>query len=126
MLPAASRRPIYEFYRQRTIVLDNWRLPETDLRNVITAFHKQGEWNSSIPAMVELLQSSPQDSTNVRLKLAQILVQKQQRPAQAWNVFSKVDPNAIHGSQQEHYLKLKRAIEKARAENPYDFVDADW
>ncbi len=126
-LVAAGRvQEAYEFYRQRAIVLDNWRLPETDLRNVITAFHKQGEWNASIPAMVELLQSSPQDSTNVRLKLAQILVQKQQRPAQAWNVFSKVDPSAIHGSQQEHYLKLKRAIEKARAENPYDFVDADW
>ncbi len=116
----------YEFYRQKAVALDDWQLPEPDLRNLISAFHKQALWSESIPAMAELLRNSSRDVTNVRLKLAQILVQKEHRPAQAWNVLSKVSPVAVDARQRDHYAKLKRVIERSKAENPYDFADADW
>ena len=93
---------------------------------MIAAFHKAGQWGESIPAMVELLQSSTENSTNVRLKLAQILLQKECRPAQAWNVLSKVDPGSLNGKQRTHYDGLKQMVFKAKQENPYDTVDADW
>jgi membrane associated rhomboid family serine protease len=116
----------FEFYRRKAVLLDHWRLPEADLRNVITAFHKLGQWGASIPAMVELLQSSPENSAVVRLKLAQILVQKERRPAQAWNVLSKVDPGSLDAKQRTYYDSLKQMVFKAKAEDPYDSVDADW
>lgn len=119
-------REAYEFYRRKAVLLDNWRLPEADLRNMIAAFHKAGQWGDSIPAMVELLHSSTEKSTNVRLKLAQILLQKERRPAQAWNVLSKVDRNSLDGKQRTYYDGLKQMVFKAKEENPYDSVDADW
>ena len=93
---------------------------------MIVTFHRQSQWSASIPAMVELLQSSPEDTSSVRLKLAQILVQTEHRPAQAWNVFSKIDPSQLDTKQLGFHAKLKRVIQKAREENPYDVVDADW
>ncbi len=116
----------YEYYRKKAVLLDDWRLPEADLRNMIAAFHKSGQWSASIPAMVELLQTCPDTSTNVRLKLAQILVQKERRPAQAWNVLCKVDVTSLRPKQREFYDGLKRSVLKAKEENPYDSVDADW
>lgn len=126
LVTAGRAQEAFEFYRRRAVLIDNWRLPEADLRNMIVAFHKQGQWNASIPAMVELLQCSPENSTNVRLKLAQILVQAEHRPAQAWNVLSKVDPNRVEPKQREFYQRLKRIVFKGKEENPYDHVDADW
>lgn len=127
MLVAAGRpQEAYEFYRKKAIVLDNWRLPEADLRTMIAAFHKSGQWAASIPAMVELLRGSPEDSANIRFKLAQILVQKERRPAQAWNVLCKVDPTSLNEKQRQFYTGLKQIIAKAKQENPYDSVDADW
>ena len=116
----------FTLYRRTAPKLDNWRLPEADLRKMIVTFHKQSQWSASIPAMVELLQSSPEDTSSVRLKLAQILVQTEHRPAQAWNVFSKIDPSQLDTKQLGFHAKLKRVIQKAREENPYDVVDADW
>jgi hypothetical protein len=108
------------------VLLDNWRLPEADLRSMIVAFHKAGQWSASIPAMVELLQNASEDSTNVRLKLAQILVQMEHRPAQAWNVLSKVHVDSLRPKQRQFYDDLKQLVFKAKEENPYDSVDADW
>jgi membrane associated rhomboid family serine protease len=126
-LVADGRVPeAYEFYRRKAILLDDWRLPEADLRSMIAAFHQAGQWGDSIPAMVELLQNSPENSTNVRLKLAQILLQKERRPAQAWNVLSKVDPGSLDAKQRTYYDGLKQMVFKAKEENPYDSVDADW
>lgn len=116
----------YEYYRRKAVLLDDWRLPEADLRDMITTFHKLGQWGASIPAMVELLQNSSVDTTNVRLKLAQIVVQKQRRPAQAWNVLSKVQVASLRPKQREFYDGLKQLIFKAKEQNPYDSVDADW
>ena len=126
LVGAGRAKEAYEFYRQKAVALDDWRLPEPDLRGLIAAFHKQALWSESIPAMAELLRNSSRDVTNVRLKLAQILVQKANRPAQAWNVLSKVNPSVVDAKQRDHYAKLKRVIDNSKAENPYDFVDADW
>ncbi len=124
----AGGRPqeAFEFYRKKAVLLDDWRLPEADLRNMIAAFHKLGQWSAAIPAMVEMLQCAPENSANIRLKLAQILVQKERRPAQAWNVLSKVDRGTLNAKQREFYDDLKRIVFKAKEENPYDSVDADW
>ena len=58
-------------------------VPETELLTIISLFHKQKLWSASIPALVRYLQNFQASEPQIRLWLARILIQAENRPAQA-------------------------------------------
>jgi len=105
---------------------DTWTLPENDLLNLIVAFHKQQLWSESLPPMVEYLQSYSSAATQVRLKLAQILIGNERRPAQALKVLAKLSVDTLNEKQRRTYQQLKDAAEELRAESDFEVADDDW
>ena len=87
--------------------LPEWTLPEADLLALIQSLHEQKLWAESIAPMAEYLALYTQKAALVRLKLAQILVVQQNRPAQALKVLAKIDRTALDSRQQEFLGKAR-------------------
>jgi hypothetical protein len=62
----------------------------------------------------------------VRLKLAQILLVDQHRPAQALRVLRKLDETALDVPRRELLAKLRVKAEQLHEEDPYEVADCDW
>jgi membrane associated rhomboid family serine protease len=106
--------------------LPDWVLPEADLLALIQALHQEKLWAESIPPMAEYLARHTQKAALVRLKLAQILVLQEKRPAQALKVLAKIDRATLDSRQQELLGKLEAMAHQLHAQEPYEIADQDW
>ncbi len=105
--------------------LPDWDLPESDLFNLILGLHKNKFWAESAPVMAEYIAKCPQKSALMRLKLAQILVAVEKRPAQALKLMAKIDNSDLDASQIEFLQKLRAKAEELHQQDPYEIVDQD-
>ena len=106
--------------------LPGWTLPEPDLSGLIRALHTEKLWSDSVPLMVEYVSQYPQKGTDLmRLKLAQILVIEQKRPAQALHVMTRIDPAALDPKQHEFFGRLRAKAAQLYKQNPAEAVE-DW
>ncbi len=76
--------------------------------------------------MAEYLAQYSEKAAAVRLKLAQILVVDQHRPAQALKVLRKLDESALDARQRELLAKLRAKAEQLHEADPYELADRDW
>jgi hypothetical protein len=113
-------------YQDATRNLVDWHLPERDVLALIGALHKRRQFGPSIPAMVEYLQHYSARAGAVRLKLAEIVLAAENRPAQAKKVLAKLDPSQLNEKQRQRFAQLQARAEKALEEDPYDFAEHDW
>lgn len=76
--------------------------------------------------MVEYLQKYRRRAAQVRLKLANVLVEKEGRPVQALHVLAKIDAETLSEKERELLSRLQRKADKLKRENPYEVVADDW
>lgn len=94
----------------------DWQIPERELLGIIGGYHRKEMWSESIPAMVEYLRLYLERDTQVRLKLAQILVLQEHRPAQALRVLEPLNPAFLDEKQRGLYEKVHdKALQLQRA-----------
>ena len=62
----------------------------------------------------------------MRLKLAQILVVQEHRPAQALKVMAKIDGAALDPPQREFFGKLQTKARQLHAQDPYEIAEHEW
>lgn len=82
-------------------------LSRKELLALIVALHKQREWTESVPVMRDFLEQFPEDSANVRLKLAQICIVELERPAKALELLEEVTLSELAPQQQKMLAKLR-------------------
>ncbi len=104
----------------------DWSLSEGDHLQLIQALHQKNLFRESMPLMGEYLAKHLEKRILVRLKLAQILVVQEKRPAQALAVLAKLNRDGLDPRCREFYDKIKAQAERVRAANPYDWVEHDW
>jgi hypothetical protein len=126
MIRSGSPLAALQVHRRLSRDLPAWTLPEPELRELIMAFHKQQLWAESIPVMGEYVKRYPQTAAQVRLKLAQILVAAERRPAQALKVMAKIDEEALDGTQREFLARLRAKAAQCHEADPYEIADDDW
>ncbi|WP_425618718.1 rhomboid family intramembrane serine protease [Anatilimnocola sp. NA78] len=115
---AAYKRAINQF--------PGWQLPENDLLQLIAGMRKAGMWDETITLMVTFLRTYPQRDAAVRLALAQILIDKKQRGAQACKVLDKVQLKQLD-PRQVPILETFRTKARAMADDdPYEVAAEDW
>lgn len=113
-------------YRKMADANPSWQLMEGDLRALVQALHQQKHWSEAVPLMVDYLRLYPTKSERIRLSLAQILLQEQQRPGQALRVLSKLEPDALPDPLKKVHRQLTRQAEKLREESPLELEAHDW
>ena len=102
-------------------------LPEADLCALIAAFHKDGLWAESIPAMAQYLVrfSGQAQSLPMRIELARILVMEN-RPMQAVRVMAKIREGSLPAKVRTTLTELRAEAVKRHEEDPYEVADEDW
>src|SRR5262249_35219685 len=78
--------------------LPGWKPPEPDWRTLIEALLDQGFWNDAVLVMRDYVLKLSDPSPRVRLKLAQILIQKLNRPLQALKVLDQLADGSLPAS----------------------------
>ena len=106
--------------------LPGWSLSEPDLLTLIQGLHEKKLWADSIPPMTDYLARYIAKVPLVRLRLAQILVLQEHRPAQALKVMAKIDPAAFDPRQRELYAKLRAKARQLHEQDPYEIAEHDW
>jgi membrane associated rhomboid family serine protease len=108
-------------------MLSDWSLPDQDLLRIIVAFHQKQQWHESIPAMKEYLgRGHPPQEAAVRLRLARVLIDVEQKPSPALRVLAKIAPESLEPAQKKAFEQLRQKATKLREENPYEVVEGDW
>ena len=79
-----------------------------------------------MPPMVEYLQRSGSRATQVRLKLAEVLVESERRPAQALRMLSKLPVASLQPAERASFARLRQRATAMRAEEPGEIPSEDW
>jgi membrane associated rhomboid family serine protease len=105
----------------------DWTFSDQDLLRIIAKYHEKGQWRESIPAMAEYIRrpGAPQIPV-VRLRLARVLLEQDERPAQALRVLAKIPQGALNESQQALRRQLEQKAAKAHESDPYEVTLEDW
>jgi hypothetical protein len=93
---------------------------------LIEALADQGFWNDAVLVMRDYVLKLPDPSPRVRLKLAQILIQKLNRPLQAQKVLDQIPEGALPESLETLRRKLARKAEAMQEEGPLELEDELW
>ena len=100
-------------------------LPEADLLAIIGLFHQQKLWAASIPALVCYLQHFTAHEPQVRLWLARILIQAENRPGQALAVLGKLAPHRLKPEDRQLVSQLRARAGQLQVGQPQEIVE-DW
>lgn len=94
--------------KMKALLGDAWQPTEGELLTLIKLSHDRKAFGESIPVMVEYLKRFPEKSIRVRLRLAQILVQNEQRGAKALDVLAKVPRDGLPDELRKMRDKLEQ------------------
>src|SRR5262249_44199494 len=72
-----------------------WRPPEPDWRTLIESLLEQSLWDDSVAVMRDYIRELDNPSPRVRLKLAQILIQKLGRPLRALRILDELPEDSL-------------------------------
>jgi membrane associated rhomboid family serine protease len=101
-------------------------LGESDLTALIKSLHASEHWSPSISPMVEYLRRFPEKAQRVRLRLAQVLVQHEHRPAQALRVLAKLPEHGLPPHLEHARQKLVDQASRLRDEGIMEMAGEDW
>ncbi|HVX15182.1 MAG TPA: rhomboid family intramembrane serine protease [Pirellulales bacterium] len=118
-------RGAFALHKKMSRTAAGWQLSEPDSRSLITKLLEAEAWPESIELMVGHLAAFP-DATRVRLRLAQVLVQKERRPAQALRVQTKLPEGSLPASLEPTRKKLIAEATKLREQVPMELSCEDW
>jgi membrane associated rhomboid family serine protease len=116
-LATADPQRAWTFY-QRLAARPQRVLPEAELLQIIALFHRQKLWSQSVPAMVAYLRNFAAREAHVRLWLARILVQADNRPAQALAVLAKLNESQLPESDRQIARQLRAHAQQLCATRP--------
>jgi len=114
-----------EFYEKQRDAHPDWKLEETQLMELIKSLHKQQFWSASLRPMTDYVRQFPDNSIRVQLKLAQILLDADRRPAKALKVLRGIDATKLGLELHPVHKKLLDRAEQMQAECDPDVADGD-
>jgi len=125
LLGEGHARGAYALNKKMSPTIEGWQLPEPDSRQLIAKLLETEAWPESIELMVSHLAHFP-DAARVRLKLGQVLVRNERRPAQALRVLAKLPEGSLPASLEPVRKKLLDEATRLRELAPPELACEDW
>lgn len=100
-----------------------WGPPDREWRDLIEALIVDERWDDAVSVMRDYVREAPEPSPRVRLKLAQVLIQKQGRPQQALKVLGRIPEGALPEKLEAMRAQLARRAEAMSEEGPLEFEE---
>ena len=82
-------------YRHARQAIADWRPPPPEWLELIQGLIKTQSWDDAVVLLHSYIEEVEAPSARVRLKLGQLLVQKQQRPARALKTLSQIPDGSL-------------------------------
>jgi membrane associated rhomboid family serine protease len=115
----------YQFWQKFSQVQEEWQLPREDLLGMIKGLLDNQMPLPAVPLMVEHLRRFPQESPQVRLRLAQVMIE-QQRPGQALRVLAKLPATGLPEKLEHARRTLVAQAARLQADGPLEIEAEDW
>jgi membrane associated rhomboid family serine protease len=114
-----------EFYEKQRDSHPDWKLEETQLMELIKSLHKQQLWSASVRPMTDCVRQFPDNSIRIQLKLAQILLEADRRPAKALKVLRGIDATKLGLELHPVHKRLLDRAEQMQADGDLNVADTD-
>jgi membrane associated rhomboid family serine protease len=105
---------------------EGWRPLEPDLLKLIALLQRSGMTAESVPIMGAYVERFPEKAARVRLKLAQVLLRDQQRPAAALKVLGPIPEAELPEDLRPVRRALERQAHKLREEGVLELEGGEW
>jgi membrane associated rhomboid family serine protease len=113
-------------YKTSISKLADWQPQESDWRDLIQALLDQDYWGDAGHVMRDYVSKVPEPSPRVRLKLAQVLIQKLSRPMQGLGVLREIPAGALTAKLEPARQKLVKEAEHMLEEGELELKDELW
>ena len=113
-------------YQKSSRSLAGWQPEESDWVDLIQAVLDQNAWGDAALIMRDYVKRSPTPSPRIRLKLAQVLIQKLARPALGLTVLDQIPEGALPEALETTRRKLVRQAEQMREDGELELQDEMW
>lgn len=126
MLQAGHAVAAARFHFKMQGSIPGWQLSQGDLLRLVEILHQNEAWEDSLGVMREYLQRFPENSARVRLRLAQILIDKMHRPAQALRVLRRLPADQLKPQLAQAHAQLSAKAAKLNESAPLELEAEDW
>jgi membrane associated rhomboid family serine protease len=113
-------------YSKSSRSLSAWKPAESDWIDLIQALLGLNAWGDAARVMRDYIQRSAEPSPRVRLKLAQVLIQKLARPLQALTILGQIPDGSLPESLEATRRKLVQEADHMREEGDLELQDELW
>jgi membrane associated rhomboid family serine protease len=113
-------------YKKSSRSLKGWQPAEPDWIDLIQSLLRQDAWSDAEAVMRDYVQRIAEPSPRVRLKLAQVLIQKLGRPLQALKVLGQIKEGSLPAALESGRAKLIRQAEQMREDGELELQDELW
>jgi membrane associated rhomboid family serine protease len=101
-----------------------WQPPQLEWRSLLELLLEIEAWEDAVVVMRDYLRELPEPAPRVRLKLAQVLIQKMERPAQGLKVLGQIPAGSLPENLEAVRIRLVRRAEALREEGTLE-LDED-
>jgi hypothetical protein len=95
-------------YHKTVQACEGWELPEKELLHFAELVCNEKLWNAAVPILEDYLKRFEKRAVQVRLRLAQVLIEQQQRPTYASRIMEELPREGL----AEKELKLRKKLEE--------------
>ncbi len=113
-------------FKKSSRLFPKWELQESDWLDLVQAVLDENRWGDAATVMLEYVRRTAQPAPRVRLKLAQVLLQKLARPQQALKVLEEIPAGSLSKKLEPMRLQLVRKAEHMREEGDLELQDELW
>ena len=110
-------------YRQARQAIAGWRPPPPEWHEPIRGLIKGRWWDDAVAVLQSYVEEVEDPSARVRLKLGQLLVQKQERPARALKVLEQIPEGSLPQPLEALRRQLIQQAEQLRADGVLELGD---
>jgi hypothetical protein len=114
---------VYKSSRRR---INGWQPQESDWLALIQALIEQDFWGEAAHLMRDYIRSVPEPLPRVRLKLAQVFIQRLSRPAQGLDELREINEGALPEKLEPMRRQLIKQAEQMREEGELELQDELW
>jgi membrane associated rhomboid family serine protease len=110
-------------YQRMKSEFSDWKLPDADLFALVRSMQEKKLWLESIPIMQECIEQCPASATQVRLKLAQVVLLEEKSPKKALKIMSQIDAHALDDRHRHLLEKMRLKASQTHNEDTYELAE---
>lgn len=113
-------------YRKRLRIVDHWPLEANDLQGLANGLYKTKSWSEATSLMEEFIARFPAQADSMRIKLAAVYVEVNQRPQAALKLLDAIELSDFPKSVRRHVTQIRQQAQRQIDEGTLELEGTSW